>query len=174
MSTSVWVLRSRRLYKCWPAARLVAIRERHIGSFALVHCETSGIFCTSRVVVRGKMPKSKRRKKPKAPSKIVSVAPARASVRNEQRITTLAGQTLLKVAGLFGGVITLVSNVDAYLKVAGWMQALTTTWRHWTHGVWDWLFGLLGLHLSPFVKNSLTFAVFFVGLLVGTFFRILF
>jgi len=122
------------------------------------------------------MPKSRGRKKKKNPHPItidllqerMKNAP-KVERETESGLRVFAWREIILIIGLLGTVITLVSNVDAFFKVAGWMQFLTAHWREWTHRLWE----LLGVHVSPFVKNVLTFQVFLIMLTIGSLLRAL-
>jgi hypothetical protein len=92
--------------------------------------------------------------------------PERKAARGDS--DSLPDVAFLFVFGLFGTTITLVGNVDAFIKIATWMQYLTKTWKIYTHRMWDFVFGWIGLHPPPFVKSMLTFLVFFCMLFLGT------
>ena len=53
---------------------------------------------------------------------------------------------VLMWCGIVGGALTLFSNLSGVLKRADWARFLAENWKGWTHVLWVWLFGWLGIH----------------------------
>jgi hypothetical protein len=74
---------------------------------------------------------------------------------------------LLTWVGIVGGALTLFTNLDAVLKLAGWAHVLVENWKEWTHASWVWAFGWLGIHLPPEWTPVLSFLLFGSLLTIG-------
>lgn len=71
-------------------------------------------------------------------------------------------QILFSWVGVFGGALTLFSNLEAVLKLADWANVLVTNWKAWTHEFWKWLLGWVGIRIPPELVAPLTFGCFVV------------
>jgi len=74
---------------------------------------------------------------------------------------------LLTWLGIVGGALTLFTNLGAVLKLADWARVLVEHWKEWTHALWVWVFGWLGIHLGPGWTPVLSFLLFGSLLAIG-------
>jgi hypothetical protein len=74
---------------------------------------------------------------------------------------------LLSWVGIVGGALTLFTNLREVLKLADWARLVVQHWREWTHGFWVWMFGWLGIHLTPEWTQVLSFLLFWSLLTFG-------
>src|SRR5262249_25721984 len=73
--------------------------------------------------------------------------------------------------GIIGGAVTLFVAISAVLKLADWARVFVQHWKEWTHAVWLWAFGWLGIHLPPEWTPVLTFLLFWALLTIGQAFK---
>jgi hypothetical protein len=74
---------------------------------------------------------------------------------------------LLTWVGIVGGALTLFTNLGAVLKLADWARVLVEHWKEWTHAFWVWVFGWVGIRLSPDWTPVLSFLLFGLLLTIG-------
>jgi hypothetical protein len=74
---------------------------------------------------------------------------------------------VLTWVGIVGGALTLFTNLGAVLKLADWARVLVQHWKEWTHALWLWAFGWLGIQLPPEWAPILTFLSFASFLIIG-------
>jgi hypothetical protein len=74
---------------------------------------------------------------------------------------------VLMWCGIVGGALTLFSNLSGVLKLADWARFLAENWKGWTHALWVWLFGWLGIDLAPDLTPVLSFLLFWSLLTIG-------
>jgi hypothetical protein len=74
---------------------------------------------------------------------------------------------LLSWWGIIGGAITLFTAISAVLKLADWARVLVQHWKEWTHAIWLWAFGWLGIRLPPEWTPVLSFLLFWSLLTIG-------
>src|SRR5262245_34151851 len=74
---------------------------------------------------------------------------------------------LLTWWGIIGGAITLFGAISTTLKVADWARVFVQHWKDWTHALWVWAFGWLGIHLAPEWTPILSFLLFWSLLTIG-------
>ncbi|MGQ0457561.1 MAG: hypothetical protein ACT4OU_10920 [Hyphomicrobium sp.] len=77
---------------------------------------------------------------------------------------------LLTWFGIVGGAITLFTNLSAVIDLVDWMKALADAWKAWSHAIWRWLFGWLGIDFPEAWAPVASFAVFLTSMIAGTYF----
>jgi hypothetical protein len=74
---------------------------------------------------------------------------------------------LLTWWGIIGGAVTLFSAYSAAITLAPWARWLVEHWKEWAHATWAWLFGWLGIRLSPASTSFLSYLLFWSLLTIG-------
>jgi hypothetical protein len=74
---------------------------------------------------------------------------------------------LLTWWGIIGGAVTLFSVYSAARTLAPWARMLVEHWKGWTHTLWVWAFGWMGIRLPPEWTPVLSFLLFCSLLTVG-------
>jgi TIR domain len=74
---------------------------------------------------------------------------------------------VLTWVGIVGGALTLFTNLGSVLKLADWPRVLVQHWKEWTHALWVWAFGWLGIQLGPGWTPVLSFLLFGSLLAIG-------
>jgi len=77
--------------------------------------------------------------------------------------------SLLNWIGIFGSAITIFSNLEGFLKVAGWIRYLLVQWREINHWIVQQILSVFDLKIDPQTSASLSFAFFIVLLAIGAY-----
>jgi hypothetical protein len=74
---------------------------------------------------------------------------------------------LFSAAGVIGGAITLLGNLQTAIEMSGWARWVVESWHEWTLAFWRRVLGWIGLSVPVDFVPILTFGVFALSLAIG-------
>ena len=91
------------------------------------------------------------------------------AVRQHETVRGAILSPILSWGGIVGGAITVFSNLQTLLDLAGWARLLVANWSAWLNVGWSFLFARFNLHLVPSVRSQLTMCAAIIMMAIGSF-----
>jgi hypothetical protein len=76
--------------------------------------------------------------------------------------------SVISWAGIAGGALTLLANVQKIFTLADWAHWLSSIWSFYVFGFWRSVFGLFRLHIDPQAVMAVAMSVFVMMIAVGS------
>lgn len=84
------------------------------------------------------------------------------------RLSKQLRHQMIAWVGAAGGALTLFTNLGALVQLSGWAKWIVASWLDWTRAFWEWISGLLGISIPPYLQRDLTFMLFLLIVAVGS------